>query len=784
MLLLLVTVGLCIMSYVECYVQFEYDLFNSFLKDLSVNIEELSSKALTQSLAYQKCKDEIFASFSTNENEFYTIIKNSGKEEFDLGNENECLGNGLSYFLIVYQKEQNEYISPSFKFLSKNLYCYGLCIKNECADFVEQFFDDKTNEDFHNVILHKENITNMYAIRISKKNGKVNHTNNEGNTHIMFNIFFILFVFVMFIRVLLFIVSFCFTGKINLKQLLHLTYDNTISNDAIQLENKTIPTQKADQSIEYAFIEGMNNDKTNTSNNFVELNENKQNNNNNPVSIKSNQQYKKKQQQQKQFKQSICSRSFLYNILSLGSSFKMIFTEKNYIYNDNNLKIINFFKVMSLFWLTYNHNIWALITIPGRDVNSDVFFKNILLSLVKYSSFNIEIWITLEGFYLGFKLMSYIKKHNNSTSFKTFLLFYLNSIPKVIEFIFIFYMGHFYIKNYKDFITLNTNSLYEYFERNIIYCRECVISPSILFYLKLPYLDYFDQKEGFLKCFKFTYIFLNEHLCFVITLIIFYILFKFKNKKLDYIFLISLILNVIFSFCSIQPKVGTLYNFVNFLGETASLKYTHLYSNTYLIGVLMGVGYFYYKDSLSDNPLLANNKQYQPLSMINNVMMIIDHFSNKVKMIIVIVSIAIQIMLSLSYYLIKTYFVDTVNNDGINIIINKHIDMFTIYEKKIFLLAFVLLLLSVITYSGDILFTHFYSADIFGSLSRVGCCYLCIMDSLVYLFYCFYHVDLYFNYQNLFYSTFGLIIFVGFVSILITIMVELPMRMIVKAIKT
>ena len=66
MLLLLVTVGLCIMSYVECYVQFEYDLFNSFLKDLSVNIEELSSKALTQSLAYQKCKDEIFASFSSN----------------------------------------------------------------------------------------------------------------------------------------------------------------------------------------------------------------------------------------------------------------------------------------------------------------------------------------------------------------------------------------------------------------------------------------------------------------------------------------------------------------------------------------------------------------------------------------------------------------------------------------------------------------------------------------------------------------------------------------------
>ena len=527
MLLSLLTVVLCIMSYIECYVQFEYDLFNSFLKDLSVNIEELSSKALTQSLAYQKCKDEIFASFSTNENEFYTIIKNSGKEEFDLGNENECLGNGLSYFLIVYQKEQNEYISPSFKFLSKNLYCYGLCIKNECADFVEQFFDDKTNEDFHNVILHKENITNMYAIRISKKNGKVNHTNNEGSTHILFNIVFILFVFVMFIRVMLFIVSFCFTGKINLKQLLHLTYDNIVSNDAIQLENKAIPTKKGDQSIEYAFIEGMNNDKTNTSNN-MELNDNKQNNNNNnPVSIKSNQQYKKKQQQ-KQFKQSICSRSFLYNILSLGSSFKMIFTEKNYIYNDNNLKIINFFKVMSLFWLTYNHNIWALITIPGRDVNSDVFFKNILLSLVKYSSFNIEIWITLEGFYLGFKLMSYIKKNNSSTSFKTFLLFYLNSIPKVIGFVFIFYMGHFYIKNYKDFITLNTNSLYEYFERNIIYCRECVISPSILFSLKLPYLDYFDQKEGFLKCFKFTYIFLNEHLCFVITLIIFYILFLFR----------------------------------------------------------------------------------------------------------------------------------------------------------------------------------------------------------------------------------------------------------------
>ena len=774
--MILVFTLLPVITRIQCYVQFEYELFNSLLKDLSLNIEELSSKALTQSLAYQKCKDEIFASFSSNENEFYTIIKNSGKEEFDLGNENECLGNDLSYFLIVYQKEQNEYISPSFKFLAKNVYCYGLCIKNECVEFVEQFFDDKANADFHSVLLHKENITNMYAIGASKKHAKMNHT-NEGS--IMFDVFFVLFGFVIVIRLVLFMASFCFTGKINLKHLLHVTYGNTIANDTLQLEMKNVPTKKGEHSVEYAFIEEANPDKPNTSHN-IDLTEHKQSNKDNNLSIKSNQQHKKKQQ----LKQSVCSKSFLYNVLSLGSSFKMIFTEKNYIYNDNNLKLINFFKVMSLFWLTYNHNIWALITIPGRDVNSDVFFKNILLSLVKYSSFNIEIWICLEGFYLGFKLLSYIKKNNNSTSFKTFLVFYLNSLPKVIVFVFIFYMGHFHIKHYKDFITFNTNSLYEYFEKNIIYCRECVASPSIVFALKLPYLDYFDQKEGFLKCFKFTYIFLNEHLCFLLTLIIFYVLFKFKSKKLDYLFLTALTSNVIFSFWSIQPKVGTLYNFVNFLGETASLKYTHLYANTYLVGVLMGVGYFYYKDSLSDNPLLANNKHYQPLSMVNNVMMMIDHCRNKAKMVIVMLSIAIQVVLSLSYYLIKRYFVNTVNNDGINIVINKHIDVFTIYEKKIFLLAFVLLLLSVITYSGDMLFNHFCSAAIFGSLSRVGCCYLCIMDSLVYLFYCFYHVDLYFNYQNLFYSTFGLIIFVGFVSILITVMVELPMRMVVKVIKT
>ena len=125
----------------------------------------------------------------------------------------------------------------------------------------------------------------------------------------------------------------------------------------------------------------------------------------------------------------------------------------------------------------------------------------------------------------------------------------------------------------------------------------------------------------------------------------------------------------------------------------------------------------------------------------------------------------------------------TENNDKINFKINFWVHLYSVYEKKIFLIFFLIMILLIVTYPKDTLFKYCYSSTFFSAFSRVGFSYLCSLDSLVYLFYCFYHVDLHFNYQNLFYVTFGLVVLIGLFNIGIVILLELPIRMMFKMIK-
>ena len=841
------------LSFILSFSQWEYIFYKKLLDDFNQTISSNMPKSLYSSLDYQTCNQEMYTSFASNTGDFYSIIANSGKELFDLGNEDECVENGLTYALIVYRKNPelaHDALSTSaaFKFLGKTNYFFGFCIKSECEPFVRKFFDKKENKMFFNKLNSSFAIEDINAITMSKVNeGK--HIDEEIYKQLQYHtIFLTIFISLsvgIFIRVLVFLFGLVFQNKDNFRKVMQIAYKNTFvvsdnNNYISQANNNTTGISKSRKRRKSNT--NLNDEKDNaiyeTDNN---LKSNLTDNNNNQcaafnindvddsssssrssfsISEKSNYSEQEELEGHASFHNKVrykkknikcCSLSFLYSFLSIGSSIRVIFTSRNFIYNDNGLQLINFFRVYSLFWMTYNHNIWALIRVPGRNVNSYSFFKDLLFSLVKYSIYGLEIWISLEGFFFGFKLMSYMKRHyynsNSSTQIKTSILsnqsrgnnnnnqkpslvlfffkFYINFIPKCVTCFFVFFMFHYFVRNYRVFYSdkHELGALFSYFERYIIYCRECITNPLVIIKpFAISYNDFLNQDIAFSQCFKFIYLFVNEHYSFIIALIIFFFSFKLQSKKFDITIVTFFIFNFLLSYFSTRNYTGRHYHFIFALGETASIKYTHLYLNSYMAGVFVGVSCFYYKDALSTHPIETNVRKYKPFSFCYSLIMLFDHLGKKTKTFMIIMCISIHIALSYSFNIMSEV-MTTENNDKINFKINFWVHLYSVYEKKIFLIFFLIMILLIVTYPKDTLFKYCYSSTFFSAFSRVGFSYLCSLDSLVYLFYCFYHVDLHFNYQNLFYVTFGLVVLIGLFNIGIVILLELPIRMMFKMIK-
>ena len=94
------------------------------------------------------------------------------------------------------------------------------------------------------------------------------------------------------------------------------------------------------------------------------------------------------------------------------------------------------------------------------------------------------------------------------------------------------------------------------------------------------------------------------------------------------------------------------------------------------------------------------------------------------------------------------------------------------------------MILLILVFPKDTLFKSIYEINWFGSVSRVGFAYFCSMDTTIYIFYCLYHLELKLGYVNVLCVTIGLIIFIGLINILVVILIELPVRMIIKRINS
>lgn len=717
----------------------------SFLKETSMisdyyrgmyNILKKQLNISEDSSDYEECSSALNFALD-NPSEYDTlskIIKYSGKNLSDLGMYYQCEQEKLKYSLIVLVKEvtkKNGRESNDIKvsiFLNQSDFLYGLCIIDNCTSFINSTTFNRAVGDMtkssSTVFLYDSPGTNGYTFGLT---------------------FLIILLILLFIKIIVWIYIGCKTQE-------------TKQKFRTQLD---VPTPSLDDSSSISYLDNTIKDKD------LPLFPGGFNNSSHaPIS----------------FKESCCNK--IVEIFDLCNSMTLLVDKKNKYYDDTNIEIISFFRFIVVLCMIYNHNYYSLIKIPIRNSESISYYTSIKMVFYKLSTFGVAGWIGLDGFVFSYKLFSYLKKNielnkgeNKNASFILFVKFYLNSLVKVFSMIIIFLILSYKINDFNELFSFPPT--FDYFS-NYLNKRTCTSNFwSIFIPFFFSYADIFDDNpRGFTNCFKYVNIGVNTHLCFIFLLLIFYISFKLKSRIFDWLILILFILNSMLIYCSVfflyNDKENDKYFNVNYLfGENFTLKYTHLFINLYLIGVFVGIIYFYYIDVISSKPL-DSQINYSPFGFCLSLVKILDSLSNAARNIIVILCCIIILIFSSIFYFTMLIKGDLLFELGFY----KYIDM---YEKIIFLLAFMMIILVLLFTKGSTAFKSLTQKGIFTLVDRISFGMFCSMDNAIYLFYTSYPIVLILDFSNLMMTAIGLIFIIAGFNLMYNILLEQPFRIIVKS---
>ena len=377
--------------------------------------------------------------------------------------------------------------------------------------------------------------------------------------------------------------------------------------------------------------------------------------------------------------------------------------------------------------------------------------------------------------------MSYInqykKNHNvNYVPFSLFVKYLLFSIPKIVVYFLIFFFCYYYYKEWALIKIFDIGLLYKYFYRVFIedFKYKCLTNPLQIF---IPFLTY-EEGEGlefnYSTCFTFNYIMMNEFIIsIIIILLIFYLTYKIKSKYFDYsIFIILIVNSIIFYSLAFDKKFNKMTIDI-FRGETATESIPLVMANYYILGVFLGLCYFYYNETTSNDAIIEHN-EFIPFNFCYFFIKTVHSLKYKKVFIYLIAFIILPFsMITIIFRKSKGLPIDYTIKDSI-------IKAFFYYEKIIFAYIFFILSIFIIVYPKDSAFIQLMKTNIFIMIERISTPFLCISEWLVYFVFSTYRFQLNLSYQNLLFLAIGITMIIIVVSLIITISIEMPIRKLVK----
>ena len=706
---------------------------------------------------YTMCEKAITKYISTSN---YTYLWNmfdySGKTYGELGQEDECTYQNYVYLLLKYdllidQLSKNSDDGKIIKYLNKTNYYTGFCIITDCVDYLAILVNSTLDYPMTSYLEENLGINNFevfldYDYNFTTIEKKLKTSKLEDTIFAVLSgisiVFISIMVFASIMKIILFF-SFQITKK--------------------KIKNK---------NNQVAIIRGSSEEDLYSSSSYSKRNESELNN-----SLADGLLFGKKTLSKEMLTKSQKTKLYLMHIFSkfdLVFNFKCLFTLKNKYYNDTGIELFGFVRLIIMLFLVFNHNLYSMIDMPGKDQYNESFYTSPLTIVIRISTFATTSWVILDGASMSYKAMNYYKKQIfNNIGGKLSILAYFKfigfTLPKIFVGLYIFYYFYLMNKNFSKSVA-DLGLLFHYYGENVLNKRACYDKPlSSLIPFWLNYQNYFDR--GFTNCYKFVNIFSNELYYVIIVSFLIFLSFKIRSKIYDFSLLFIIIINSSLIFLSYfaTDLLGKQISFLFLLNQNYTEKFTHLLINFYFIGCLVGICLFYYNDAVDENSF-SQNEEKLPFHFCFWLVSFADVFSSFIKKIIL--GILVLVLILLSSFLYFRYLSE--NNYLFNISMFEIFD--DMYGKVFFTFILGLILIFLIVYPKDSAFKHLVQTHIFVVFERINVSFFASNDLIIYFSYCVFHFQLKLSYQNLIFTTLGLWFLITLFSILMTMCLEMSMR--------
>ena len=715
------------------------------IEDFTKLVQDNSNPALYSNENYTKCNE--FQPERNTTNTLYDLIKYSGKSFGDAGFENDCTLNGNnSFILLSYSLDIDKLLADQEKekqllhFLNTSSFTTGICLYTKCLPFIRQLLDEKQNAPLFDKLKADYYLKSLIYYSYDKHKEELSESTSKGKIS-----------FYIFGLVTLILIGFRFLCSI-LKVVLFSTFKIHQNDEGTNKKKKKSKKKKHKNSDDSNDSKGKKAEQS-----IFLFNESTE------------------VPEQSMVMERTKSQRFV-NFFDYSYNLKYLSYFKNKYYTDEGIEILSLFRFVTMIFLTLNHCMYISYMMPGSDYLNEDFYVSPFFFFVKLPTFSSTAWIILDTAITSYKLMTFIKKEMNSTgknevTLLVIFMFFVRAIPKIVITLIIYFFLHIYLQYIQYYLKIG-GSMFIYYLNNLQKNRHCFNEPFSIF---IPfYLQYYDNDPSFTNCFRFANITFNEFYCFIFFLLIIYICFKLKKPVFDYCILILLFINICLTYLGCGNVQLTDYNMDEIQGHEFTEKRTHLFLNYYLIGIFIGMSYFYYGDMISQNAISQND--YIPFNFCYKIISLIDPISKRIKLLFTFIAFIFIILLSSLY----TIFRSLDDLDTITIKSNWFLTFCYYYEKEIFSIFFCLILLMAMVYPKDSVFAGLAKWNVFVIFNRIGTTFFCSSNALIYLANSLFNIKLKLTYQNLFFTNIGLFIFVVVFSILFTILYEMPFRILIK----
>jgi len=757
--------------------------------------------------------------------------KSSGRGIDDIGNELECLESNFDSDYIFLRKEYKEGTSHFLrlsKYLRRNYTFLGVCIPKNCLSLFQDLIDkvNKNNNtdknDFDNIGEHSEDSEDTEDIDTQDEYNDFVYSFFANNTKKIelykrsdieqSNLFYYIswFFFVLFfLKVIIGII-------VKLK--------------CPKGYNHYVYAKKKSESFGEIFDDN-DNDKEGETAKFI-----------NEDNIQINNKFNLKGEYDPQFDLESFFPFYLKVIkcLDLFNNISTFGHKRSRYYNEKNINILCSIKSILLFYHIYTETIRVMIRLPNTNSFDYEYYNSFSLLLFKRSSNSLIFWVILESATFSFKLMNFIKqdfknKQKDSTKrikinlvLKKIFKFFYFYIPKIITFIFVYVFLYYLFDKYNN--KLEAKMTYKFISTTIIKDKSCNGNGDLLdnlLYTFIPFMNYnkrYSDKGYYTTCYPFTYIYINMFFSSIFFMILLIIIFYFQKKIIDVIIFIVIISNLIGNYIYFfykdyikvkdkdknQNKTEILYSFNYFTGENYCIYYFHIFFCYYFIGCILGLNIYNLgenkqkkliskrakrksqnknedsrRNSMIDNNDIDDKEDslYEPMEFCSTFILKLNKMKTKSKFLFLFIYIALSIFVILVVTILFNFYINEIKEKEFDINISNYSHtLMNIYfwEKliNVILFSFFILLISVI--QKKFLLIKILKSNFFIPISRVGFFVTCAYQSMTFIFFCLFQLRI----KNAFFIilniAIGFYILIITFSILFTILIELPFRIIFK----